>query len=321
MPEAEPASIDRDQFVVKDWRQQADKASSSLLKRALYVPLRPLLSLVARRHISRATLRETRPEFVLGTRGFPLETGHRWATGGRSVKGATILIQGCGTGWEVVGWAKRRPAKIVATDLFSFADSWSPIEQHCRDRYGVKVEFRQAPLEDHSFLPEGSIDVCSSYTVLEHCRDLAAVMRETRRVVKAGGFVYAGYGPLWYTAGGDHFGRGGLSNVFNHIALSEVDYDRYFSEHQLENEDAQSGGRYVELDLFSRLTTRQYLEIFRSARFSVDALVLQIDPVSLRFARAYPDRFQGLIDQYRAEDVIRDDLVIKANYVRLRPVE
>ncbi len=306
-------------FFVKDWREQAEKGSSSSFKRALYVPLRPVLSFAARRHISHRMLRETQPEMVLGTRGFLPETRRCWATGGRPVKGGTILVQGCGTGWEIVGWAKREPGRIIATDLFSFAETWGPIEEHCRSRYGVEVDFRQAPLEDHSFLPSGSIDLCTSDTVLEHCRDLAAVMRETRRVVKPDGFVYAGYGPLWYTAGGDHFARGGLANAFNHIALGRSEYERYFAEHRRQNEDAQSGGRYVELDLFSRLTTRQYLKTFRDAGLSVEALVMQINPVSLRFARAYPKPFQDLVEHCRPDGVTRDDLLIKANYARLRP--
>jgi SAM-dependent methyltransferase len=213
-----------------------------------------------------------------------------------------------------------RPAKIFATDLFSFVDTWHEIEQYCRDRYDVSVEFRQAPLEDHSFLSSGSIDLCSSYTVLEHCQSLADVMRETRRVVDPDGFVYAGYGPLWHTASGDHFGRGELSDAFNHVALSKEEYERYFAKYRGESEDAQSGGRYVELELFSYLTTRQYLETFRAAGFSVDALILQVDPVSRRFARAYPDRFEELVERYRSEGVERDDFLIKANHVRLRPI-
>jgi len=84
-------------------------------------------------------------------------------------------------------------------------------------------------------------------------------MRETHRVLKPDGRVYATYGPLWYSPGGDHFsGRGGLRNAYNHLLLDPGQYEAYFEEHLEDSEDAQSGGRYVRLGLFSYLTTDGY---------------------------------------------------------------
>ena len=50
--------------------------------------------------------------------------------------------------------------------------SWNEISLYCRKRFGVDVFFCQAPLEDHSFLEDESIDLCASDNVYEHCKDL-----------------------------------------------------------------------------------------------------------------------------------------------------
>jgi len=81
----------------------------------------------------------------------------------------------------------------------------------------------------------------------------------------------------WYTRhmdhygiapGGDHFGeRGGLKDIFNHILLDQEDYLKYLQKHKRDIEDFQSGARYIELDLFSRLRTDQYLAIYRLPAF------------------------------------------------------
>ncbi len=305
------------QFQKTAWRDQYRSSSRSLAKRAIYVFARPLLSWRHRRELSPATLRACRPALVLGPRGLPIETRRRWAARRIDVANATILVQGTGTGWDVISWAGLGPRKIVATDLYAFDESWSAVAEHCRSRYGVDVEFRQAPLEDHAFLPDGSIDLCGSDAVLEHCRDVGGVLREAHRVLKRGGTLYSAHGPLWFCASGDHFsGRGGLEHVFNHLMLEPAAYDRYFKSQLQPVEDFQSGGRYVELDLFSRLTTAEYLAKYAEAGFAVDALILEVSSDALAFKRRFPARFAELARHWSGRCSC-DDLLIKANIVRL----
>jgi SAM-dependent methyltransferase len=311
------------EYKAREWLGHHQQASSDLVRRALYVLLRPLLSLKYSRCLSREIRQKYRPRLCLGPRGMPLESRRTW--GSRYVAGmrdAVMLVQGTGTGWDVVGWARLRPRKIFATDLFPFQDSWEEIARYCYDRYRVPVDFRVAPIEAVSFLEPGSLDFIASDAVYEHCRDLPAVMQESRRLLKPGGSIYASYGPLYFCAGGDHFsGRGGLETCFNHLLLEPEAYRQYLEAHRSEVEDFQGGARYIELGLFSYLTTAAYLQIFREAHLPVRELILEISPEALHFKKSFPERFHSILEKYPGR-CSPDDLLIKAHLLILqKPVE
>ena len=181
----------------------------------------------------------------------------------------------------------------------------------------MDVEFHQAPLEDHSFLEDSSVDLCASDAVYEHCKNLPSVILETTRVLKQDGYAYASYGPLWFCASGDHFDRGGLECAYNHLVLDDGVYREYLNSYKAEQEDIQSGSRYFELGLFSYLTTSDYLEIFRSAGFVLDDLILEVSAQALNFRKRFPERFAKLEKKY-AGRCKPDDFLIKANFVRLK---
>ena len=209
------------------------------------------------------------------------------------------------------------PRSICATDLYTF-EGWPEIARYCEAQYGVAVVFVQGSLTDLAMLPAESFDLAVSDAVLEHCVELDKVLAETSRLLRSGGHMYATYGPLWFSAGGDHFsGRGGLTHSYAHIEYSAARYAEYFQQNLLEVEDFQSGGRYVELDLFSRATTAEYLECFSRNGFEREWFVLEMSGEAQRFARAFPERFESLRDRYVGR-VSELDLRIKANYVRLQ---
>ena len=84
---------------------------------------------------------------VLGARGLPLESRRAWGSKYlKNVREALVLVQGTGTGWDVISWAKLRPRQIIATDMFPFEDSWEDIARYCYDHYRVTVRF---PRVDH----------------------------------------------------------------------------------------------------------------------------------------------------------------------------
>ncbi|MEK7476870.1 MAG: methyltransferase domain-containing protein [Candidatus Coatesbacteria bacterium] len=282
----------------------------------MFARLRPWIDRWERRRLAPETLARLGPDLVLGERGFPQVARRRWACGGRSLRDATVLVQGTGNGWDVAGWAGLRPRRIVGVDLFDFGASWGDVARHCRDRHGVEVSFHASPLESMSFLETGSMHLAVSDAVFEHVKDMPSVLREAARVLRDGGSLYASYGPMWYCAGGDHFARGGLRNAYNHLLLDPGAYRRYLEANALPVEDVQSGRRYAELDLFSRLRTDGYLEAFRAAGFQLDGLILELSTSALQFRRRFPAEWMDL--RGRCAGCHEDDFLIKTNFVRLR---
>src|SRR2546426_724727 len=162
----------------------------------------------------------------------------------------------------------------------------------------------------------GAFDAAASDAVFEHCRDLDAVLAETVRVLRPGGYVYATYGPLWYCWGGDHFsGVGGLEYGYSHVERSGREYDEYVAAFVSAEADAQGGARYVALDLFSRLTTQQYLDAFARASLTVVDLRLEISAQAVAFRRRWPDRAAMIARRW---GITPDDLVVKAKFGILR---
>ena len=307
------------EFRTKHWLSHHEGASTGLIKRILYFIIRPLISFKYSRYLSPKTIQEYQPRFCLGARGLPLESRRSWGSKYlEQVREALVLVQGTGTGWDVISWAKLKPRKIIATDMFLFEDSWEDITRYCYDHYKVTVDFRMSAIEDVAFLEKNSVDLIASDAVYEHCRDLPGVMRESFRILKPGGCIYASYGPLYFCAGGDHFsGRGGLETCFNHLRLDPEAYQRYREAHQEEIEDFQGGARYLELNLFSYLTTRQYIDIYRQARFVVKELILEISQDALQFKKLFSDKFDFIVDKYK-DKCSKDDLLIKTNLIILQ---
>lgn len=298
------------------WLTAYQQTVTPAYKRVLCWFARPLLDLSVRGHLGPAFRHLPGLTRVLPERGFPLEARRGWLDRHCPLQGKRVLVQGTGTGWDTLSWLPWRPAEVLAIDAFSFERAWRDIGEHVRGRGGRAPRFLVGTLTDAPLASE-SVDVAGSDAVFEHCTDLAAVMRETHRVLRPGGCVYAGYGPMWFCFGGDHFsGRGGLTHGYSHIELAADGYRRYFETQRLENENAQSGGRYVELDLFSKLTTRQYLDVFAHAGFEVVDLVVEISGQALEFRRTFPARFAAIAASH--PEIATEDLLIKANLVILR---
>ena len=106
--------------------------------------------------------------------------------------------------------------------------------------------------------------------------------------------------------------------MYNHIALSPQDYQSYFTANKYQVEDFQSGGRYVEIDLFSKLTTREYLEEFVRADFDLLKIILEISDDGLKYKNTLSHNFQNLVANLQPQGISEDDLLIKTNLILLR---
>ena len=173
-------------YRVNDWLEEFKGHRSGVLKQIVYAALRPPSpprgTTVAFGHDARAGS----PVTVLRERGFPIESRRRWALAGLDVRDSVILVQGTGSGWDVLTWARHRPKRIIATDLFASRPGARCLETLPRNgTSSVSFTKRRSRITDSWRMR--SIDVCVSDAVFEHCRNLDAVLAETRRVLKAGG--------------------------------------------------------------------------------------------------------------------------------------
>ncbi|MGH3080448.1 MAG: class I SAM-dependent methyltransferase [Gaiellaceae bacterium] len=102
--------------------------------------------------------------------------------------GETLLDVGCGNGLIGFGALERGAGEVV------FADVSAPLLDDCREiaaRAGVfeRCRFVEAPAEDLGALPDRSVDVVTTRSVLIYVKDKARAFAEFHRVLRPGGRI------------------------------------------------------------------------------------------------------------------------------------
>jgi arsenite methyltransferase len=102
--------------------------------------------------------------------------------------GETLLDVGCGNGLIGFGAIERGAGEVV------FADVSAPLLDDCRHvatKAGVldRCRFVEAPAEDLGVLPDRSVDVVTTRSVLIYVKDKARAFAEFRRVLRPGGRI------------------------------------------------------------------------------------------------------------------------------------
>lgn len=115
--------------------------------------------------------------------------------------GLSVLDLGCGHGALSVDIARRGAAEVVGVDINEEPIAFA--------RVYVKREFPDVAsqitfvAEDVATLTR-KFDVIVSKDSFEHIDDLDSMMLQLRRLLKPGGHLLAGFGPLYFSPFGDH---------------------------------------------------------------------------------------------------------------------
>ena len=246
--------------------------------------IRDLADMVIRRPFYKLYYQKTfgnlpyKTELTLPEKGMSSIARRMWVNKYVPIKNSRILILGCGTGWDIGTWLYFKPREIIGIDLYNFSGCWQKIRKYVSENnLDTKIDFYQADIAELSKFGFEEFNIISSDAVFEHCKDLKLVMNVLYGLIGLNGIVYASYGPLWYCWGGDHFsGRGGLENGYSHLILDSESYKDYYVKYLREPEyELQNGGRFIELDLFSKLSGAEYINIYEQAGFKVRSLIVE----------------------------------------------
>jgi SAM-dependent methyltransferase len=255
-------------------------------------------------------------DLVLPEKGMSILARRQWTNQYLSLKNARILVIGCGSAWDFGSYLRFHPKELVGVDLYNFESCWKQIKNYTiQAELPTKVSFHQADIGALEKLGLGEFDVICSDAVFEHCQEFEKVLNTLYRLLQPKGIIYAAYGPLWYCWGGDHFsGRGGTEQGYNHLLLDPAAYKDYYRTHLRDAAfELQNGGRYIELDLFSKLSSQQYIDSYTKVGFNLKSLIVEFSGKA-ESLRSTPI-FGQLLEKFPQLTV--DDFLVKSHLVLL----
>lgn len=158
-------------------------------------------------------------DLVLPEKGMSTLARRSWINQYAPLKNSRILVVGCGDGWDFGSYLRYQPKEILGVDLYNFSSSWAKIQDYVMEsKLPTQVSFKQADISQLDKIGVGKFDIICSDAVFEHFREFEISIKVLYNLLRPQGIMYASYGPLWYTWGGDHFsGRGGIEQGFNHL--------------------------------------------------------------------------------------------------------
>lgn len=190
-----------------------------------------------------------------------------------NLEGKTVLDVGCGLGGKLLFYAESGAKRVVGIDRRSFSvASASRLAGGQNNGKGIRVtvaDGAEIPFADDAF------DVVVSINVMEHVADPASVLRECRRVLRPGGYLYLHF-PPFYSPWGAHL-DGWINFPWPHLFFSErtlVQAAAFVEEQEHYNErfipPAQvHWGELQELYELNRLTIHQFSQMVREANLRV----------------------------------------------------
>lgn len=226
-----------------------------------------------------------------------------------------VMVQGCGRGYGLPEfWLRLGLSRIVACDPLDLGSVWSDVNDKYFEKYARRVEFKHASVESLPF-DDASFDVVSSEAVYEHISSLTQAVSEAHRVLIPGGYFCHGFGPLYFTFGGDHCsGEINFSEGYNHILLPDHEYrDSVDNDEIYKNSVDPHCNFWAKNGIFSYVTGREYVEKF-SEKFERCFILAVISEAGLKFRSLFPEKWKILLDR----GFLEEDLLLKSMYVCYR---
>lgn len=259
-------------------------------------------------------------DLILPERGMSLLERRKWLNSYSPLKNSRILVIGCGTASDFPFLLRFQPREIVGIDLLNYSKCWEQIKEYAvREKTSIKLDFYQADASTLNELGLGVFDIIISDAVFEHCRDLKSVLKNCYNLLQPKGVMYTSYGPFWYCWGGDHFsGRDDIEHGYNHLLLDSIEYAEYFNKYvgDLPYELSEGGGGlFVSLDLFSKLSHKEYIELFASVGFRTKNLIMEFSANAVKVLKSKELRGKLL---KKFPDFTVDDFILKSHIVVLK---
>lgn len=222
-------------------------------------------------------------------------------------RGKDILLPGCHfNSAETRDWLVTRVRSVTLIDIVDWTESFQRALPHLRRQYRPELRSFFGSLEKLPF-PDESFDLIETRAVLEHVGNMEAAAKEMARVLRRGGVAVHAFGPLYFSAGGDHcIGAYGSKHVYDHLLLDEKAYQQ-----RLRDEAAfeamgkeKSDARYWAIQgIFSYLTPQEYLECFRRAGFEGEAHA-NLSGSGCQFRRQEPEMWRKLMEAGISEEAL-----------------
>jgi len=229
----------------------------------------------------------------------------------KNIKDSVVLIIGIGTGRDLESWLKYEPKKIIAIDYFNYKRAWDMRTEQYKNKYSTEVEFIQTDILNMQMIKDRSVDIIGSDAVFEHINKFDDAITELYRVLKKDGVLYATFGPLYYSWGGDHIsGKDRLIDGYNHIKLPKVEYEAYLDGFGNFEHSEEDGRTWITSNLFSYLKPKEYIEKIENVGFSKKYASVILEQRAIEFKKEFYKEFTLLEEEYGLENLIITGMTI-----------
>lgn len=176
----------------------------TLIKRGVYVLLRPLWNCTLRRKLSllKGNYAFDRIDVLVKRDGGLFKS---YAMGVCNsllrMKRSSVLVVGCGRGGAMLQIVARRPRYICAFDPQGYDAEWNALKEFAAGK-GVRVDFIKG---DFRSVPNLKFDFVISDAVLQYISDVTDFFKNVSNSLNDGGIFYASWGPTYFMDLNDGF--------------------------------------------------------------------------------------------------------------------